>query len=32
LGLTPPFPFEVWTFIKAAGAARQRVGTGSAPE
>jgi DNA-binding transcriptional MerR regulator len=27
----PPFPFEVWTFIKAAGAARQRVGTGSAP-
>jgi DNA-binding transcriptional MerR regulator len=28
----PPFPFEVWTFIKDVRAARQRVGTGSAPE
>jgi DNA-binding transcriptional MerR regulator len=26
----PPFPMEVWTFIKAVGA--QRVGTGSGPE
>jgi DNA-binding transcriptional MerR regulator len=28
----PPFPFEVWTFIKEVGAERQRVGTGSGPE
>jgi hypothetical protein len=28
----PPFPYEVWTFIREAGAARQRVGTGSDPE
>ena len=28
----PPFPFEVWTFIKEVGATRQRVGTGCGPE
>lgn len=28
----PPFPFEVWTFIKEVRATRQRVGTGSDPE